>query len=122
MSDVNRDELYVVLRGWAVAKPGKVRTYTQLSQDYQALTNEWHEPHGSWDVPLGDINRRVWDELEAPALSALVVLKESGLPGGDFWGCAPNAPPRPKKADDVLIAWAAIVKEVHAYAWPKTYP
>lgn len=110
----NLDDLYVVLRGWPIAN--QVKTYTELSRDYQAMTQEWL-PHGTWDGPLGELNRAV-DAFGAPALSALVVLKEAGEPGGEFWGCAPNVPPRPKGEVARVAEWSQIVAAVHAYPWP----
>lgn len=110
----NLDDLYVVLRGWAIAK--QVKSYTDLSRDYQALTQEWFEPHGSWDGPLGSLNRAL-HASGAPALSALVVLKEAGEPGGEFWGCAPNVPPRPTNDVQRVATWSQIVTAVHAYPW-----
>jgi hypothetical protein len=61
-----------------------------------------------------------------PAISALVVLRtkngDKGEPGGGFWGCAPNVPPRPKS--DVARAgeWAKIMKAVLATKWPAKLP
>lgn len=111
-----------MLRAWAVAKPGQIHTYTELSWQYKARTGDWFEPHGSWDAPLGALNQRL-DGIRAPALSALVVLnKEPPEPGGGFWGCAPNVPPRPKSDMQRLVTWQAIVKAVYAYRWPSSLP
>ena len=41
----NLDDLYVVLRSYAVAKPGQPCTYTELSHPYKARTGDWFEPH-----------------------------------------------------------------------------
>jgi len=117
----NLDELYVLLRTWAVAK--QVHTYTELSSRYQARTNDWFEPHGSWDAPLGELNQRLHARIGAPALSALVVLKKDPQePGGGFWGCAPNVPARPASDMARLTERARIVNAVHAYNWPATLP
>lgn len=116
------DEVYAILRRWAVAKPGQIGTYTDLSGEYLTRTGNWFEPHGSWDAPLGNLNQHLFDALGAPALSALVVLKAEREPGGDFWGCAPNVPPRPATDIERLAEWARIVKDVHAYRWPATLP
>lgn len=116
----NIDDVYEVLRGWAVAK--KIHTYTELSEAYLAHTGDWFEPHGSWDAPLGNLNEHLYDEMGAPAISALVVLKAEREPGGNFWGCAPNVPPRPPTDIARLAEWARIVGEVHAYPWPPTLP
>lgn len=115
----NIDDLYVILRGWAVAK--KYGTYLSLSKEYEARTHEWFEPHGSWDAPLGNLNLHL-HEHGAPALSALVVVGEKGEPGGGFWGSAPSVPSRPKKDLDRVAAWSEIVKKVHAYPWPPSLP
>jgi len=117
----NLDDLYVVLRGWAVAKPGQIHPYSELSRQYQARTGDWFEPHGSWDAPLGALNNRL-HAVGAPALSALVVLKETRIPGDDFWGSAPNVPARPKGEIERLAEWSKIVAKVHGYAWPNALP
>jgi len=118
----NLDDLYVVLRAWAVAKPGQINTYTELSKQYQTRTGDWFEPHGSWDQPLGALNKQLHG-IGAPALSALVVLnKDPPEPGGGFWGCAPNVPPRPKADIQRLADWSRIVAAVHGYAWPAALP
>jgi hypothetical protein len=116
----NLDDLYVVLRSWAVAK--QTHTYTELSHEYQARTNDWFEPHRSWDAPLGALNQRLHQGAGAPALSALVVLAESREPGGGFWGSAPSVPPRPKNDIERLSVWTSIVKAVHAFPWPLSLP
>lgn len=115
------DDLYAILRRWAVAK--QIHSYTELSVEYKARTGDWFEPHGSWDAPLGNLNQHLYDTLEAPAISALVVLKKDPPePGGGFWGCAPNVPARPATDIDRLAEWARIVKDVHAYKWPPGLP
>jgi hypothetical protein len=116
------DDLYVVLRAWAVARPGQIHTYTELSKQYQARTGDWFDPHGSWDEPLGALNQRLHG-FGAPALSALVVLnKDPPEPGGGFWGCAPSVPPRPRTEMQRLLTWQAIVKAVHTFRWPSSLP
>jgi hypothetical protein len=115
----NLDDLYIVLRQWAAA--GKPQTYKQLSHAYQARTGDWFEYHGSWDAPLGELNNRL-ATVGAPALSALVILQGENEPGGGFWGCAPNVPPRPKKDDDRIAEWSRILKDVLAYPWPQALP
>jgi hypothetical protein len=117
----NLDDLYVILRSWAVAKPGQIHPYSELSRQYHARTTDWFEPHGSWDQPLGALNQRLHDALAAPAISALVVLKKDPPePGGGFWASAPSVPPRPKTEVERLGEWSKIVKAVHAYPWPAT--
>jgi hypothetical protein len=116
----NIDDVYKVLRVWAAAQ--QIHTYTELSGAYQARTNDWFEPHLSWDAPLGELNQRLYDAIGAPALSALVALKTEQEPGGSFWGCAPNVPARPATDIARLAEWARIVKDVHAYSWPVALP
>lgn len=111
--------LYTVLRQWAVAK--NRQTYMQLSHDYHKQTGVWFEPHGNWDTPLGDLNNLL-ASVGAPALSALVVLQETKEPGDGFWGCASNAPSRPKNDIDRLAVWSLIVKDVIAFNWPVALP
>lgn len=115
----NLDDLYVILRTWASGKGPQ--TYGDLSHAYQARTGVWFEPHGSWDKPLGDLNNRL-AVIGAPALSALVILKEANEPGGKFWGCAPNVPRRPSNEIDRLNKWSGIVEEVQSYPWPENLP
>lgn len=117
---VNMDDLYVVLRPWAVAK--QIHPYKELSRQYHVRTNDWFEPHGSWDVPLGALNQHLFETLGAPALSALVILDDAKEPGGGFWGSAPSVPPRPKTPMQRLTEWQKIVGNVHAYTWPPALP
>jgi hypothetical protein len=121
MATPDIDVLYEVLRAWAVAKPGRPGTYAELSRQYEASTGERFEPHGSWDRPLGDLNVRL-AAAGAPALSSLVVLQETGQPGGGFWGCAANVPARPAREHDRDAAWVGIVRDVFAYDWPPALP
>ena len=114
------DDIYAILRGWAIAKT--IDTYTSLSHAYKARTGDWFEPHGTWDAPLGELNRRLQSRIHAPALSALVVLKSGGEPGGLFWGCAPNVPARPSTDIQRLAEWSKIVATVHAFPWPRALP
>lgn len=115
----NLDELYAVLLQWVAG--GGPRTYGELSRDYQSRTGHWFEPHGSWDRPLGALNERL-AALRAPALSALVILQGQNEPGGGFWGCAPNVPPRPGDDLSRLTEWDRIVKSVLAHPWPPSLP
>lgn len=121
MPTVNLDDLYVVLRSWAVAKPGQIHPYSELSRQYRSRTGDWFEPHGSWDVPLGALNQRL-HAAGAPALSALVIVNMAKEPGAGFWGSAPSVPPRPKTEMGRLAEWSRIVMVVHGYAWPSSMP
>jgi len=103
-----------ILVEWAKTKTPK--TYSDLSDAYMKKTGEWYEPHGSWDVPLGQLNNSLAAN-GAPAISALVVLKRQNEPGGNFWGCAPNVPERPKNEMDRLVKWKEILDDVFAYDW-----
>jgi hypothetical protein len=114
---VNLDDLYMILRTWALA--GRPQTYKRLSEAYQAQTGDWLHWHGSWDEPLGAINNRL-AAVGAPALSAVVILLDQNEPGGEFWGCAPNVPPRPRTDHARLAEWTRILNEVRAYPWPQT--
>jgi hypothetical protein len=115
----DHDIVYAILRQWAAE--GAPRYYSDLSNAYRARTGDWHEPHGSWDVPLGGINNRL-AKIKAPALSALVILKGENEPGGNFWGCAPNVPARPKDAGVRAAEWYRIFQDVIAYKWPDALP
>ena len=113
------DAVYSVLRSWALGKT--VKTYTDLSNEYRKATGVWFEPYRSWDAPLGTVNRHMAG-VGLPAISALVVLKEKGEPGGAFWGCAPNVPAKPKGEIERLAEWQRIVKDVHGANWPSVLP
>ncbi len=106
--------LFEILIEWAESMSPK--SYTDLSNAYQKKTSEWHEPHGSWDVPLGKLNNQLAVK-GAPAISALVILKETNEPGGNFWGCAPNVPERPKDEISRLTELNKIWKAVFNYDW-----
>jgi hypothetical protein len=113
------DELYQVLREWAVS--GQPKCYGDLSREYHDRTGEWFAPHGSWYGPLGALNSRL-AATNAPPLSALVILKNKKEPGGGFWGCAPNVPPRPRDENDRRAEWNHILDAIRAYSWPPRLP
>jgi hypothetical protein len=113
------DDLYIILRQWAIGSGPQ--TYTNLSHAYHARTGDWFEPHGSWDQPLGTLNNRL-ATVGAPALSALVILKEENEPGAKFWGCSPNVPARPQNDLARLTEWNRIVTAVRTYPWPEVLP
>lgn len=115
----NLDDVYAILRNWAMGRGPQ--TYGDLSLAYQLRTGIWFEPHGSWDSPLGELNNRL-AAIGAPALSALVILRDANEPGGGFWGCAPNVPRRPQNEIERLAKWSSIVAEIRAYAWPENLP
>lgn len=116
--------VYNILKSWAESR-NPIRHYSDLSRDYLTATKVSLPPHGSWDRVLGDLNRRLYAATPSlPALSALVTLKGATYqePGGDFWGCAPNVPPRPKTDEDRVAVWGDIVKHVLAAKWPPSLP
>lgn len=113
------EHVYAVLRQWATTK--QPQSYRRLSHDYHALTGAWFEPHGSWDTPLGELNKHL-ASVGAPALSALVILQGNNEPGAGFWGCAPNVPHRPREGIQRVTEWNRIVQEVIAHNWSATLP
>ena len=113
------DELYAVLLEWAVA--GKPQSYGDLSRAYQARTGDWFESYRSWGTPLCKLNNRL-DAVGAPALSALVIRKDTKQPGRRFWDSAPNVPKRPQNDSARRSKWKRILKDVLAYQWPPTLP
>ena len=117
--DVNLADMYVILA--AAARNGGQLTYTQLSQKYFDRTGDWHEPHGSWDLPLGELNRDL-HVLRWPPLSAVVVLKETQEPGGLFWESSSNIPSRPSNDIAQIAAYSQILGQVHAAHWTDELP
>ncbi len=111
--------LYAILA--RVAKEQRYITYGELSDRYLERTEEWHEPHGTWDEPLGELNRTV-DEAGWPAISAVVVLKETKEPGGKFWGSSPNVPTRPRDEVERVALYGHLLGQVHAAPWPESIP
>jgi hypothetical protein len=112
-------ELYRTLRRWIVNGKARPQSYTQLSRDYQKQTGIWLEPHGSWDAPLGELNKAL-NAIGAPALSALVILQDLNEPGNGFWGSAPNVPSRPRSEIDRISAWSRIIASIESYDWPES--
>lgn len=112
-------ELYQTLRQWIVDGKARPQSYTQLSRDCQNQTGIWLEPHGSWDAPLGELNKAL-NAIGAPALSALVILQDLNEPGNGFWGSAPNVPSRPRSEIDRISAWSRIIASIESYDWPES--
>jgi hypothetical protein len=115
--------LYGILRG--VAKRQQIISYEDLSRLYQEATGDWHEPHGTWDSPLAEVNGHT-KAASLPPISALVTYKPqegSNLepPGSGFWG-SPGVPPRPGRADNRLLVWMGFVNLVHRAEWPERLP
>jgi hypothetical protein len=118
--EIDLEHLYAVLA--PVARRQGQMTYGALSQNYYRRTQDWHEPHGSWDRPLGKLNRML-HPVGWPPLSAVVVLKQDDPePGGRFWESSPDIPTRP--ADDVarMALYGRLLRAVHEAPWPHTIP
>lgn len=107
--------IYQILAKWAENKTPK--TYKDLSNEYYTMTGEVYSPHGTWDRPLGKLNKML-AEINAPAITALVVLSSTQMPGGSFWGCAANVPSKPKNTDATIAEWIKILNLVLSYPWP----
>lgn len=117
--DIDLEDLYAILA--EVARNHGQVTYGQLSHRYYDRTQDWHEPHGSWDEPLGELNR-ILHAVHWPPLSAVVVLQDNREPGGRFWESSPNIPARP--ADDIarIILYGQLLGQVHQALWPAVIP
>jgi hypothetical protein len=111
--------LYTILAD--IARTQNIITYGQLSQEYCDRTGEWHEPHGTWDEPLGELNRLVY-RFGWPAISSVVVLQDSHEPGGKYWGSSPNVPARPSNQVARIALYGQLLSAVHAAPWPVTIP
>ena len=114
---IDVDRIYRILS--VEARNQRTLTYLGLSQSYAAATGEWHEPHGSWDAPLGELNQSLHD-VSWPPLSAVVVLERTQRPGGLFWGSADSVPAL--QANEREDAYVAILNEVFAAPWPNEFP
>lgn len=117
--EVDIDVLYAILRERAKAQ--KPLTYGELSAAYERRTGTFIDPHRGWDYFLGEVNNRA-AAIDAPAISALVVVGDTGEPGPGFWGCAENVPKRPASELVRTRKWLQILAEVKAYAWPERTP
>ena len=120
------EALYAILAAVARSNPNDgLLTYSQLSQRYFDATQDWHEPYGSCDAPLGQLNR-ILHAVSWPPLSAVVVLKTRdggfGEPGGGFWESSPNIPARPADALARTAEWGRLLNQVYAVIWPATIP
>src|SRR4051794_7987378 len=101
--------LYLILSN--AARRGEIISYTELSVRYHRETAEDHHPHGTWDVPLGQLNGHT-HSAGLPAISAVVTYKVNEddpdsqfvPPGDNFWG-TPGVPPRPATAGDREMTW-----------------
>lgn len=113
--EVSLEVLYTILVKWSNER--QARTYSELSHEYHRVTGDWLEPHGSWDHPLGELANLVCSS-GAPAITSLVVLKDKNEPGGDFWGCAPNVPSKPRDEMGRITEWVRMTNECFAHTWP----
>ena len=118
---INQSILYQILARAARSQGQGQITYGDLSNQYRAITQDWHDPHGSWDEPLGDLNNDL-DALGWPPLSVVVVLQESREPGGRFWQSSPNVPARPRNDLERTILYGQILAQVQVAPWPTEIP
>ena len=116
---IDVEVLYSILAG--VARNQRQITYGELSQAYFDRTQEWHEPHGTWDEPLGEVNRLV-HETGWPAISSVVVMQDTKEPGGRYWGSSPNVPARPSNSVARIARYGQLLSAVHAAPWPEGIP
>jgi hypothetical protein len=96
---MNLEVLYAILV--AVARNRAQIIYGELSRAYFETTQEWHEPHGSWDQALGELNQML-HAVGWPPIFAVVVLQGVGEPGGGFWGSSLSVSTRPAEPAPTL--------------------
>jgi hypothetical protein len=91
-----------------VAKAGQTITYSELTSMLQTAYVHYHSQ--VLVQLLTDIGR---DEHLAgrPVLPALVVTKQTGMPGGGYFRFGPAD----DEMNDPAAAWAEDVKQVHTY-------
>lgn len=116
---IDLEVLYSILARVAYDR-GQI-TYGHLSQAYFDRTQEWHEPHGTWDEPLGELNRLV-HQVGWPAISTVVVMQDTNEPGGRYWGSSPNVPARPANEIARIGLYGQLLGAVHAAPWPNAIP
>jgi hypothetical protein len=123
---IDLTELYAILRRAAAAR--EIIAYSDLSIRYRETTGEDHHHHGTWDVPLGELNGHT-NRIGLPPISAIVTYRvdEEDLdsafvpPGDNFWA-TPGVPERPRTADDREMIWLGLVNRVHHARWPEELP
>ena len=113
--------LYGILRGVATSKG--VISHEDLSRLYYQATGNWHEPQGTWNGPLAEVNGHA-KAAGLPPLTAVVADRPRrednfGPPTSGFWG-SPGVPPMPRKAADRLLVWMGFVNLAHRATWPET--
>ncbi len=85
-------------------------TYTELAGRAGPPLNR-RNLHRQLLIPLSQL----CCQAGLPDLSALVVRKDTGLPGGGWWvGHGP--------AEDLAGAWAIALEECYIHAWPRAVP
>jgi|FLYN01.1.fsa_nt_gi hypothetical protein len=92
-----------------VARTGQVITYSDLTSRLQTAYLHYHSHIlARLLVEIG------WEEVEAgrPVLPALVVTKQTGLPGHGFFKLAAE---RGYDIAEPEVFWASAVKQVHDY-------
>jgi hypothetical protein len=118
--DIVLADVYAILIN--VARNHDQLTYGDLSRKYYERTGDWHEPHGSWDLPLGELNRLL-HTVSWPPLSAVVVLNDDNRePGGQFWESSPNIPRRPTDEIARISIYGQILGQVHNVPWSANIP
>lgn len=117
------DALYRILV--RTARNRTTMSYEDLANAYEEETGVWLHYHGTWDEPLGELNRRLYAN-RLPPLSAVVTYKqdtgEELIPGDGFWGCSPNIPERPRSSDERMLIWSRILNEIYETNWPAELP
>lgn len=116
-------DLYAILREACIRK--EIIYYSVVSTRYHRRTDEYHEPHGTWDQHLGELNRLAFAEVEV-AISPIVTYKPNdnqspGPPGHGMWG-TPGVPPCPSGKAAQEAEWHRLVNLAHLQTWPETLP
>ena len=103
----------LIRRAWPVlreaARMGRTVTYTELAGRAGPPLNRRHL-HRQLLIPLSERCRRAG----LPDLAALVVRKDSGMPGGGWHAPHPSADPS--------RAWADALERCLAFDWPREVP
>ncbi|MCW3097903.1 MAG: hypothetical protein JWL77_3521 [Chthonomonadaceae bacterium] len=118
---VDLPTLYRVLRDTARNRRSTTFTYAFLSAAYEARTQVHFDPHGTWDMPLDAINKRL-EQVGLPPLSSVVVMQDTGMPGGGFWDTCARTRNVSRNADERLFEYARILAEVQEIDWPAELP
>ena len=121
MQEIDLNHLYAVLA--AVARREGQFTYGELSQAYMDRTDEWYEPHGSWDEPLGRLNVTL-HAVRWLSTSLRVVIRddETREPGGGSWESSANVPARPTNEINRIAEYSRLLRDVYRAPWPEALP